>query len=123
MTYDRPESPGIPLPGLAGGNMHDSVEFRVLGPLEIRVGGRARPAGSPKLRTVLGLLLAKANLVVTHDELIDELWGAAPPASGAANIRSYVARIRQSQSRSMRTIGQARTTGTWFAARNGPRPT
>ncbi|KJK51096.1 hypothetical protein UK23_08360 [Lentzea aerocolonigenes] len=67
----------------------------MLGPLEIRVAGRASPAGSPKVRTVLGMLLAKANLVVTHEELIDELWGANPPASGMANIRNYVARIRQ----------------------------
>jgi DNA-binding SARP family transcriptional activator len=75
--------------------MQESVEFRVLGPLEIRVGGKARPAGSPKLRTVLGMLLAKTNLVVSHEELIDELWGTNPPASGMANIRNYVARIRQ----------------------------
>ena len=75
--------------------MHESVEFRVLGPLETRVGGKARPTGSPKLRTVLGVLLAKANLVVTHEELIDELWGENPPASSLANIRNYVARIRR----------------------------
>ncbi|MFD9739628.1 BTAD domain-containing putative transcriptional regulator [Umezawaea sp. NPDC059074] len=75
--------------------MNGMVEFRVLGPLEIRVSGTARPPGSPKQRTVLGMLLAKSNHIATHDELIDELWGSNPPASGMANIRSYVARIRQ----------------------------
>lgn len=91
--------------------MLEAVEFRVLGPLEIRVGGRARPAGSPKLRTVLGVLLAKANLVVTHDELVDELWGTTPPASGLANIRSYVARIRQMLPAAEQQRLRARSTG------------
>ncbi|MFI6097483.1 BTAD domain-containing putative transcriptional regulator [Lentzea sp. NPDC051213] len=83
----------------------------MLGPLEIRVGGKARPAGSPKLRTVLGVLLTKANRVATHEELIDELWGTTPPASGMANIRSYVARIRQMLPAGQQQRLQARSSG------------
>lgn len=91
--------------------MHEPIEFRVLGPLEIRVGGKARAQGSPKLRTVLGVLLAKANRVATHEELIDELWGTTPPASGMANIRSYVARIRQMLPADQQQRLQSRSTG------------
>ena len=40
------------------------VEFGLLGPLEVRVSGRAVPLGGPRQRAVLALLLLEANRVV-----------------------------------------------------------
>ena len=42
---------------------------------------RSRSAAS-RLRTLLALLLTRANEVVSADRLIDELWGAEPPQDG-----------------------------------------
>ena len=49
----------------------DTVEFRVLGPLEVRVDGRSVPLGAAKQRLVLAALLADANAVVSVDRLVD----------------------------------------------------
>ena len=50
------------------------MEYRVLGPLEIREGNRSLPLASPKQRALLALLLLNANRVVSRERLIDSLW-------------------------------------------------
>ena len=55
------------------------MEFHILGPLEVIEQGRALPLGGARQRTLLALLLTRANEVVSADRLIDELWGAQPP--------------------------------------------
>ena len=55
------------------------MEFRILGPLEVVEQGRPLPLGGARQRTLLALLLTRANEVVSADRLIDELWGAQPP--------------------------------------------
>ena len=52
----------------------DRLEFRILGPLVVRVDGVAVPIGGPKQRALLALLLLSANRVVSRDRLIDELF-------------------------------------------------
>ena len=42
------------------------MEFRVLGPLEVRYGERSLPLAGAKLRALLALLLLKANQVVSR---------------------------------------------------------
>src|SRR5439155_16392004 len=49
------------------------VEFSVLGPLEVRIDGRALPLGGPKQRALLALLLLNGNEVVSRDRLLDSL--------------------------------------------------
>lgn len=71
------------------------VEFKVLGPLEVVAGGRALPLGGPKQRTLLATLLVNAHTSVSGERLCDAIWGAAPPASAQANVRSYVAALRR----------------------------
>jgi DNA-binding SARP family transcriptional activator len=71
------------------------MDVRVLGPLEIRTGEAALPLGTPKQRTVLALLLARAGQFVSVDELVDEVWQAEPPASAGANVRMYAANLRR----------------------------
>jgi DNA-binding SARP family transcriptional activator len=71
------------------------VEFRILGPLEVVGGGRKVPLGGARQRTLLALLLTRANEVVSTDRLIDELWGARPPRSAANALQYHISRLRK----------------------------
>src|ERR671922_2195261 len=55
------------------------MEFRILGPLEVREEGRVLKLGGSKQRALLASLLLHASEVVSRDRLIDELWDASPP--------------------------------------------
>ena len=57
------------------------MEFRVLGPIEVIDEGGVVPLNAAKPRALLAMLLLRANEFVPSDRLIDDLWGAAPPAS------------------------------------------
>lgn len=71
------------------------MEFRILGPIEVRVGGRPLPLGGPKQRLLLALLALRANRVVSVDRLVDALWGDAPPATATAQVHGYVSTLRR----------------------------
>jgi DNA-binding SARP family transcriptional activator len=71
------------------------MEFRLLGPLEVRDGDRAVALGGVKQRALLALLLVNANRVVARERLIDELWGEEPPKTALASLQVYVARFRK----------------------------
>ena len=49
------------------------MEFRVLGPLEVRKGKRALALGGPKQRSLLAVLLVHANETVSVGQLVDDL--------------------------------------------------
>jgi DNA-binding SARP family transcriptional activator len=72
-----------------------ALEFRLLGPLEVLVDGRAAGLGAPRHRGVLVLLLTQANAVVPAQRLIDELWGDDPPASAPNLIQGAVSHLRK----------------------------
>jgi DNA-binding SARP family transcriptional activator len=72
-----------------------SIEFRILGPLEVSADGRVLPLGSPKQRALLALLLIRTNETVSRDRLIEELWGDAAPASVESAFHSYLSRLRR----------------------------
>jgi YVTN family beta-propeller protein len=71
------------------------VEFLVLGPVEVRIDGRAVSVGGPKQRVLLTLLLLSSNEVVSRDRLTDSLWGEHPPASAQRALDSYLSRLRR----------------------------
>lgn len=71
------------------------MEFRILGPLEIRDGERALPLGGVKRRSVVGALLLHANRVVAAEQLVDVVWGDDPPASAAGSLQNHVMRLRR----------------------------
>jgi DNA-binding SARP family transcriptional activator/pimeloyl-ACP methyl ester carboxylesterase/class 3 adenylate cyclase len=76
---------------------NNSLEFRLLGPLEVLVGGRAVPVVGGKQRALLALLLVRANEVVPHDRLVDELWPESPPTADHA-LQMHVSRLRRTLS-------------------------
>jgi predicted ATPase/DNA-binding SARP family transcriptional activator/class 3 adenylate cyclase len=78
----------------AGGEPVRSLEFRILGPLQVVRAGDNVPLGARKQRTVLALLLLEAGRVVPTDRLTEELWQGRPPESAGVTLRAYVSRLR-----------------------------
>src|SRR5262245_8929230 len=75
------------------------MEFRILGPLEVREGDPILGLGGAKPRALLALLLLHANEVVSRDRLIDELWGASPPETAATALQVHVSQLRKTLGR------------------------
>jgi DNA-binding SARP family transcriptional activator len=71
------------------------VEFRILGPLEVRHEGRPLRIGGAKERALLVLLLLHADEPVSVDRLIDELWGESPPTTARKSLQVRVAVLRR----------------------------
>ncbi|MFI6318733.1 BTAD domain-containing putative transcriptional regulator [Nonomuraea sp. NPDC050556] len=70
------------------------MEFGVLGPLVVRIDGKAVTPASAKQRILLAVLLSHANVPVSQRRLTDSLWDV-PPASAVDNLRLYVYRLRR----------------------------
>ena len=73
----------------------DRIEFRILGPLEVRVGDAPLRIGGPRQRALLAFLLLSANNAVSRDRLIGELFGDTRPASADHALRVQVSRLRK----------------------------
>lgn len=71
------------------------MEFRILGPLEVREGDQLVLCPGAKQRLLLGVLLLHANRVVSSDRLIDALWGENPPASAHKSLQMHVSHLRK----------------------------
>jgi YVTN family beta-propeller protein len=71
------------------------LEFKILGPLEVADDGRRLELGAAKQQALLGVLLLRANQLVSTDSLVDELWGETPPVSAAKLVQAYVSGLRK----------------------------
>ena len=71
------------------------LEFRILGPLVVRVDGTSVPIGGPKQRALLALLLLSGNRVVSRDRLIAELFTEQTLNSADHALRNHVSRLRK----------------------------
>lgn len=71
------------------------MEFRVLGPVEVRDGDARVQLGGPKRRALLAVMLLNANRVVAVDRLIGTVWGEAPPATAPAQVQAAVSALRK----------------------------
>jgi DNA-binding SARP family transcriptional activator len=71
------------------------LEFRILGPLEVRRDGCPIKLGAAKQRALLAILLLNANRVVSRDRLADGLWGDQLPATASTALRVYVSELRK----------------------------
>jgi DNA-binding SARP family transcriptional activator len=70
------------------------MDFRILGPLEVWGDGRQVPLHGRMQRSLLAALLLDANRVVSVDQLVDQLWGDAPPATARVTLQSHILRLR-----------------------------
>ena len=71
------------------------LEFRILGPLEVRLDGALVAVGGPRQRALLALLLCNANRVLSRDQLIDELLADQSARSLERMLRVQVSRLRK----------------------------
>ena len=71
------------------------IEFRVLGPLEVLVEGRALELKRRKQRSLLALLLLHTGEVVSTDQLIEELWAGEPPKAAVGSLQNLVSALRK----------------------------
>src|SRR5689334_20950444 len=71
------------------------MEFKILGPLEVRAGDREVTCKGAKQRLLLSVLLLNANEVVSSDRLVDVLWGERPPETSKA-LQMHVSQLRKS---------------------------
>jgi predicted ATPase/DNA-binding SARP family transcriptional activator len=71
------------------------MDYRLLGPLEVRGTDGPLPLGGAKQRALLALLLLNANRVVPRARRVDELWGEQPPETAVGTVQVYVSRLRK----------------------------
>lgn len=71
------------------------LEFRILGPLEIRVEGERLKLSGSKRQIVLGALLLADGTPVSLDRLVDAVWGQHAPATAAKQIRNATSDLRR----------------------------
>ncbi|SOD87035.1 BTAD domain-containing putative transcriptional regulator [Streptomyces sp. Ag109_G2-15] len=72
------------------------VRYRLLGPTQaLRPDGTPVPVGGARLRALLSVLALRAGRTVPTDLLVDEVWGAEPPADATGALQALVGRLRR----------------------------
>ncbi|KOG32640.1 AfsR/SARP family transcriptional regulator [Streptomyces resistomycificus] len=71
------------------------MEFRILGPVQVRDGAVEIPLQGAKQRTVLAALLMAEDSYLADTELSWFLWGDHPPATLSAQLYTQVSRLRR----------------------------
>jgi DNA-binding SARP family transcriptional activator/tetratricopeptide (TPR) repeat protein len=71
-----------------------AVELRVLGQVEVLVGGTPVDLGHARQRCVLAALLVEANQVVSTDRAVNRIWGEHPPRRARQLVSNYLSRLR-----------------------------
>jgi DNA-binding SARP family transcriptional activator len=77
-----------------GDRMSKAVEFRLLGPLEVTVGGRLVQVNGRRQRELLAMLLVSANRLMSVAELVDVVWRDRAPATARRQVQNGVGRLR-----------------------------
>jgi predicted ATPase/DNA-binding SARP family transcriptional activator len=81
------------------------VRVRVLGPLEVLHDGvPVGPAGARR-RALVAVLALRVNEVVPVADLVEGLWGAAPPATATGIVQTYVSTWRKVLGEHLETVG------------------
>lgn len=72
-----------------------SLEFCVLGHLEVSANGRPVQLGGARERTVLAMLLLEAGHVIPVERLIDAVWDDDPPVTSRGQIQICISNLRR----------------------------
>ncbi|MDK1343740.1 BTAD domain-containing putative transcriptional regulator [Streptomyces sp. 378] len=72
------------------------MHFRILGTTQaLRTDGTIVSVGGARLRALLTVLALRAGRTVPTGSLVDEVWGADPPADAPGALQALVARLRR----------------------------
>src|SRR6266545_83814 len=74
------------------------MNFRILGPLDVRDGDREVQLRGGKERALLALLLVNANRTLALDGIVDELWAEDVPETAPKMVQIYVSHLRKALS-------------------------
>lgn len=77
------------------GATHQLLRLEVLGPLLAWRGGMPLRLGPVKRQAVLAALLLRQGAVVSHERLLDAVWGEEPPAGGHKVLPTHVNSLRR----------------------------
>ena len=96
----RVHSPRSGMPLSTGGEVgyggsRNEMDFRVLGPLEVRSERGAVHLGGPKPRAVLAVLLLHANEPVSSERLVAAVWGEEESYENRKSLQVSVSRLRK----------------------------
>lgn len=80
---------------IAWGIMDTAMEFRLLGPVEVIIGGRPVPLSAPRQKAVLTLLLVECGKVVSVSRLVDLLWPKDPPSTARSQVQITISALRR----------------------------
>lgn len=81
------------------------VDLRVLGPLEVRVGGERLALGGRKQRVVLAMLVLEAGRVVSADRIVDAVWGDVAAERSTGTLHVYLSNLRRALEPAARALG------------------
>nr|UMM61393.1 Aha15 [Streptomyces tasikensis] len=87
------------------------LRIKVLGPLEIHVGGERRTLTAPMARRAMAVLLLDANHLVSTQALVEELWDEEPPRLARKTVQTYIYQLRQALKGSIDAAGERLETG------------
>jgi DNA-binding SARP family transcriptional activator/pimeloyl-ACP methyl ester carboxylesterase len=71
------------------------MEFSILGPVDVTVGGRSLELSGARGRAVLATLIVHANHVVAAGQLLDELWPLQPADRALASLQVRMSELRK----------------------------
>jgi DNA-binding SARP family transcriptional activator len=80
------------------------MEFRILGPLEVRENGTPIALGGPRQRALLGVLLLSAGRVVSRDRLLEMLAGEDGARAAGHALNNQVSRLRKALGERLETV-------------------
>ncbi|GIE95252.1 BTAD domain-containing putative transcriptional regulator [Paractinoplanes rishiriensis] len=70
------------------------IQVRLLGPVDLVVGGVTRRVSGLRRKALLAVLALDAGSVVSTDRLIDIVWDGAPPPTALNTLQRHVSRLR-----------------------------
>ena len=70
------------------------MRVRLLGPLDVVVGGAVRPVSGLRRKAILAVLSLRAGEIVSTDRLADIVWGDCPPTTPVNTLQSHVSHLR-----------------------------
>ncbi len=72
----------------------DTLQVRLLGPVDVTVDGAARPLSGLRRKSVLAVMGLQPGETVSTSRLIDAVWGENPPVTAANTLQSHVSYLR-----------------------------
>jgi DNA-binding SARP family transcriptional activator len=71
------------------------MQVRLLGPVDVVVGGVARPVQGLRRTAILAALALQPGEIVAATRVVEMVWGDTPPAAAGPTLQSHVSHLRR----------------------------